>query len=122
VTEDLSFLGEMDVICPVCEGQRFEANVLSVLYRGKSLMDVLNLTLLQALEHFADRNAIVRGLRSAVDLGLGYITLGQATSSFSGGEAQRLKLVRLMQEKDELSSAVLIFDEPSTGLSDTDAT
>jgi len=120
VTEDLSFLGEMDVICPVCEGQRFEANVLSVLYRGKSLMDVLNLTLLQALEHFADRNAIVRGLRSAVDLGLGYITLGQATSSFSGGEAQRLKLVRLMQEKDELSSAVLIFDEPSTGLSDTD--
>ncbi len=120
VTEDLSFLGEMDVICPVCDGQRFESNVLSVLYRGKSLMDVLNLTLLQALEHFADRNGIVRGLRSAVDLGLGYITLGQATSSFSGGEAQRLKLVRLMQEKDELSSAVLIFDEPSTGLSDTD--
>jgi excinuclease ABC subunit A len=120
ISEDLSFLGEMDVICPVCEGRRFEDDVLSVDVRGKNLIQVLALTIDEARTFFYDSPTIVKICDVIIDMGLGYITLGQSTSSFSGGEAQRLKLVSLMKEVKSTHPSILIFDEPSSGLSDQD--
>ncbi len=120
VIEDLSFLGEMAIRCPDCEGQRFLESVLSVKYRELSLIELLDLTVLQARELFFDHRAIKKSLDQVISMGLGYVTLGQQTSSFSGGEAQRLKLVKLMMETKNVQPAFLIFDEPTTGLSDRD--
>lgn len=120
VTEDLSFLGEMDIICPECEGRRFSPAVLAIEYKGKSLIDLLNMTVVQAREFFYDKPAITKTLDAVIELGLGYVTLGQNTSSFSGGEAQRLKLLNLLKDQREDKPCILIFDEPTTGLSDRD--
>ncbi|MBP6219025.1 MAG: excinuclease ABC subunit UvrA [Oligoflexales bacterium] len=127
LVEDLSFLGEMSVICPDCEGRRFHDDILSVCYRAHNLNQVLALTVEQALTLFFDQPSIRLGLQAAMDLGLGYLTLGQNTSSFSGGEAQRLKTLSLIQKvhlSDKKSNPqkplLLIFDEPSTGLSAKD--
>ncbi len=120
ITEDLSFLGEMEVVCPVCEGRRFDSKVLSVQYKSKNLIELLKLTIAEAREFFADDAEIARGLDAAISMGLGYLSLGQSTSSFSGGEAQRLKLVKLVFQDNSKTPSLLIFDEPSTGLSDSD--
>lgn len=120
VVEDLSFLGEMDVICPLCEGRRFGDEVLAVEYRGKNLLGVLALTIAEAREFFFEKAGIVRICDLMLGLGMGYLTLGQHTSSFSGGEAQRLKLVGLMRDVKDTKPSILIFDEPTTGLSDRD--
>lgn len=121
VVEDLSFLGEVQVRCPQCEGKRFSASVLSVKFRSKTLLDVLSLTVHEASELFFDQMDIRKVLQPVLDLGLGYLTLGQATNSFSGGEAQRLKLLSLLKEtSSSVKSMLLIFDEPTTGLSDKD--
>ena len=121
VEEDLSFLGEVDVTCPQCEGRRFHQTVLSVKYRGKNLLEILSLTVHEAYEVFYDNQEISETLKPILELGLGYLTLGQATSSFSGGEAQRLKLLSLLTETGPSGKTmVLIFDEPTTGLSDKD--
>lgn len=120
VVEDLSFLGEMEVTCPVCAGRRFGDDVLAVEYRGKNLLAILALTIAEAREFFFERPAIVRICDLMLGLGMGYLTLGQHTSSFSGGEAQRLKLVGLMRDVKDAKPSLLIFDEPTTGLSDRD--
>ena len=120
VVEDLSFLGEMEVMCPACEGRRFRDDVLTVRYRDRSLNEILKLTVAEARSFFFDRPSIARTLDQVIDMGLGYLTLGQHTSSFSGGEAQRLKLVGLMRDVKESKPSILIFDEPTTGLSDKD--
>ncbi len=120
VEEDLSFLGEVEVTCPQCDGKRFSSEVLSVKIREKNLLDVLSLTAQQAYEVFYDQQDIRKVLAPVLDLGLGYLTLGQATNSFSGGEAQRLKLLSLLKESSASKSMLLIFDEPTTGLSDRD--
>ena len=120
VSEDLSFLGQMDVLCSVCNGARFEIRVLSVKLRGKNLNEVLKLTLAEARQVFYDVKKLCRPLDAAIEMGLGYLTLGQATSSFSGGEAQRLKLLSLLQDSKNFRPSILIFDEPSTGLADSD--
>lgn len=120
VVEDLSFLGEMDVICPACNGRRFDDEVLSVELRGKNLLAILKLTVVEAREFFFDRPAVVAVTDVVIAMGLGYVTLGQGTSSFSGGEAQRLKLLSLLREVKATKPSILIFDEPSTGLSDSD--
>jgi excinuclease ABC subunit A len=121
VVEDLSFLGEMAIICPSCNGKRFDEKVLEVEYLGKNLTDVLGMTVAETRELFFAHRALVKVLDSVIDMGLGYITLGQHTSSFSGGEAQRLKLLRLMKTaKHGEKPKILIFDEPTTGLSDKD--
>lgn len=123
VIEDLSFLGEMEVICPACNGRRFGDTVLAVEYRGKNLIDILRLTVAEARELFYDRPQVRRITDTVLGLGLGYLTLGQSTASFSGGEAQRLKLVSLMAEAKDGKApkpSILIFDEPTTGLSDYD--
>lgn len=120
VVEDLSFLGEMEVVCPSCRGNRFTEKVLRVDYRGKTINDILRLTLEEAREFFFDRAPVVRALDTLIGMGLGYIQLGQSTSSFSGGEAQRLKLAHLLLDMKSLGRSILIFDEPTTGLSDRD--
>lgn len=120
VTEDLSFLGEMDVTCPTCQGRRFGEDVLSVRWKNRNLIELLTLTVAEARSFFFDRPQLVRILDIVMDMGLGYLTLGQNTSSFSGGEAQRLKLVEVLLRTAGGKPGILIFDEPTTGLSDTD--
>ncbi len=121
VDEDLSFLGEVQVSCPQCQGKRFSPDVLSVTVRGKTLLDILQMTVHQAFDFFFDHNEIRQTLAPTLELGLGYLTLGQATSSFSGGEAQRLKLLSLLKETGiQRKPLLLVFDEPTTGLSDKD--
>ena len=120
VTEDLSFLGDMEIVCPACGGARFDENVLSVTFKGKNLIDVLAMTAAEARTFFFDQKAIVECLDAVLKVGMGYVTLGQSTSSFSGGEAQRLKLVQIMRDAKKGKPSVLIFDEPTTGLSDQD--
>lgn len=120
VVEDLSFLGEMSITCPLCQGKRFTEKVLAVTYRDKSLLDVLAMTIDEARAFFFDRAAIAEPLEIVRRMGLGYVTLGQSTSSFSGGEAQRLKLTSVMMNADGGKPSILILDEPTTGLADSD--
>lgn len=120
VSEDLSFLGEMDVLCPECQGRRFGDEVLSVKWRDKNLSEILALTVEEARAFFHDRPGISGVLDHVIAMGLGYVNLGQHTSSFSGGEAQRLKLSELLRDVKSGKPKMLIFDEPTTGLSDVD--
>jgi len=120
VVEDLSFLGEMEVTCPACQGRRFEDPVLAVDYLGKNLIDILRMTVAEACAFFFDKAPIRRICEQVIGMGLGYVSLGQSTSSFSGGEAQRLKLIARVRDVTNAKPAILIFDEPTTGLSDRD--
>jgi excinuclease ABC subunit A len=120
VVEDLSFLGEVEVLCPSCHGRRFDDRVLQVSYKGYNLNQIFGLTVRQARDVFADRPPMRVVCDRVCELGLGYITLGQHTSGFSGGEAQRLKLLSMTAETDDLKPMILIFDEPTRGLSQVD--
>lgn len=120
IVEDLSFLGELAVTCHVCEGRRFGDEVLEVRYRDKNLIDILKLTLTEAREFFFDRPSLVRLLDDIIAMGLGYVTLGQDTSSLSFGEAQRLKLLGFLRESNGSKPSILIFDEPTSGLANSD--
>lgn len=111
----MKFLADAKVLCPVCEGDRYHANVLEVKFDGLSINDVLNMTIDQALQRFQNFARIVRKLQPASELGLGYLKLGQPTSSLSGGESQRLKLVPLLTKRMNPGTLV-IMDEPTTGL------
>ncbi|MDD9951465.1 MAG: excinuclease ABC subunit UvrA [Zetaproteobacteria bacterium] len=119
VTEDLSFLGEMDVLCPDCEGNRFSAEVLSVTVEGCSLIEVLNMTVAQVGDFFWFDPKIKELLKPLISLGLGYLPIGRSTSTLSGGESQRLKLAPTLSAKKHRKTC-FVFDEPTTGLSDTD--
>ncbi len=120
VEEDMSFLGEVDIICPTCNGKRFNDDVLTVKYKDKNFIEVLNLTVLEAASFFMDQPKIKSILDRIIDFGLGYLNLGQSSSSFSGGEAQRVKLLKMLLENKGKDSYILIFDEPTTGLSTSD--
>ena len=120
VVQDMSFLGEMDIVCPVCNGKRFKDEVLTVSYKGLNLNEILSLTAKQARSFFCDIPKITKVLDEVEKLGLGYISLGQATSSFSGGEAQRLKLLSVSELNTKSQTVCLILDAPSTGLASSD--
>lgn len=120
VVEDLSFLGDMEVTCPVCNGRRFEDQVLAVSFNGKNMTDILAMTVAMARQFFFELKDVVGICDAVIEMGLGYITLGQHTSTFSGGEAQRLKLLSVMRGLGRSKPMILILDEPSTGLSDLD--
>ncbi|MEZ4741182.1 MAG: excinuclease ABC subunit UvrA [Bdellovibrionota bacterium] len=120
IEEDLSFLGDMQVICQSCSGCGFKDEVCSIYYKDKNLIDVLNMTVAQCREFFFDIPKVVKVLDEVINLGLGYLTLRQSTSSFSGGEAQRLKLLKLLNQRQDGKPSILIFDEPTSGLSDYD--
>ena len=122
IKEDISFLGELDVTCGDCDGKRYKAQLLDVRYQGKSIDDVLRLTVSEASEFFENSGKISHVLAEVTELGLGYLTLGQTTSTFSGGEAQRLKILKLLIAATPATAGpkLLIFDEPTGGLSEDD--
>jgi excinuclease ABC subunit A len=114
---EMQFMADVFVPCPVCAGRRFLPEVLAVRWRGLALHEVLQLTVDAARRHFADLPAIDRPLAALAEVGLGYLPLGQPLNTLSGGESQRLKLVRYCAEVDAAAGhALLLLDEPTTGL------
>jgi excinuclease ABC subunit A len=112
---EMQFLSDVYVTCEACEGARFTKEVLGVRYRGKSIQDVLSLTVSEALSFFSGRTKMVAPLETLSEVGLSYLRLGQPLSTLSGGEAQRLKLASEMSRSD-YRGVLLLFDEPTTGL------
>jgi len=114
---DMQFLADVEVVCEVCDGRRFQERVLEAEFNGKNITAILDMTVEDAVAFFAEHPAIVRGLQPLADVGLGYLRLGQATNTLSGGEAQRLKLAsHLAEAEGREGNLLLIFDEPTTGL------
>jgi excinuclease ABC subunit A len=112
---EMQFLADLYLPCPVCKGRRFRQEILDVRYRGVSIGEVLDLTLVEATELFADQKPIISALSPVRDVGLDYLRLGQPISTLSGGENQRLKLARCLRLNGE-ERTLLILDEPTTGL------
>lgn len=112
---DMQFLADVYLTCDTCKGKRFKTEVLNVLYKGKNIYDVLDMTVDKAVEFFADSPRTVRSLKVLQDVGMGYLHLGQPATTLSGGEAQRVKLATHLTKKDHQDN-LYIFDEPTTGL------
>ena len=118
ITIEMQFMADITLECEHCHGKRFKQDVLDVLYRGKSIYDVLEMTVNQAIEFFSEDTAckkIVNRLRPLQDVGIGYVKLGQAGSTLSGGESQRVKLASFLAQENA-QPTMFIFDEPTTGL------
>ena len=118
VTIEMQFMADITLECEHCHGKRFKQDVLDVLYRGKSIFDILEMTVNQAIEFFSEDTAckkIVNRLRPLQEVGIGYVKLGQAGSTLSGGESQRVKLASFLAQENA-SPTLFIFDEPTTGL------
>jgi excinuclease ABC subunit A len=112
---EMHFLPDVYVPCEVCHGKRYNREALEIHYKGKTIADVLDMTCEQALEFFANQPAIARKLQTMVDVGLGYIHLGQSATTLSGGEAQRIKLSAELSRRPT-GRTLYILDEPTTGL------
>jgi len=112
---EMHFLPDVYVKCDVCKGKRYNQETLEVKYKGKSIYDVLRMTHNQALEFFENHEKIKRILQTVVDVGLGYIELGQSSTTLSGGEAQRMKLSRELSKRST-GKTLFLLDEPTTGL------
>lgn len=118
VTIEMQFMADITLECEHCHGKRFKQEVLDVLYREKSIYDILEMTVNQAIEFFSENpvcKKIVTRLRPLQDVGIGYVKLGQAGSTLSGGESQRVKLASFLAQENA-QSTLFIFDEPTTGL------
>jgi excinuclease ABC subunit A len=115
----MHFLGNVDVACSACNGKRFHDEVLKILYRGKNIAEVLELSVDEAFAFFKDQPAISGYLKTLTEIGLGYIHLGQSSSTLSGGEAQRIKLATELLQPDT-GNTLYIFDEPTVGLHTAD--
>ena len=111
----MSFLPDVYVRCDECEGKRYNEETLQCLYKGKSIYDVLDMRIEEAVEFFSARPKILRKIQTLMDVGLGYIKLGQPATTLSGGEAQRVKLATELQKKPT-GKTVYVLDEPTTGL------
>ncbi len=114
-TIEMNFLPDIQVPCEECHGKRYNRETLEVRYKGKSIADVLDMTINQAVEFFENVPDILRKIKTIQDVGLGYIKLGQSSTTLSGGESQRVKLATELSKKDT-GSTVYILDEPTTGL------
>ncbi|WP_372770454.1 excinuclease ABC subunit UvrA [Lutibacter sp.] len=118
VTIEMQFMADVHLECEACKGKRFKKEVLQVIYQGKSINDVLNSTIDDAVTFFTKHNEtkIAKKLKPLQDVGLGYVTLGQSSSTLSGGEAQRIKLASFLVKGTRQDKSLFIFDEPTTGL------
>ena len=112
---EMDFLPDVYVPCPTCKGKRYNRETLEIRFKGKSIADVLDMTVEQAVEFFENQPRILRRVKTLEDVGLGYITLGQHATTLSGGEAQRVKLATELSKKDT-GKTMYILDEPTTGL------
>ena len=124
ITIEMQFMANIVLECEHCHGKRYKQDVLDVLYRGKNIYDILEMTVNQAIEFFSEDPAckkIISRLRPLQDVGIGYIKLGQAGSTLSGGESQRVKLASFLAQENA-SPTLFIFDEPTTGLHHHDVT
>ena len=124
VTIEMQFMADVVLECEHCHGKRFKQDVLEVLYRGKSIYDILEMTVNQAIEFFSEDPAckkIVSRLHPLQDVGIGYVKLGQSGSTLSGGESQRVKLASFLSQENA-QPTLFIFDEPTTGLHHHDVT
>jgi excinuclease ABC subunit A len=112
---EMNFLPDVFVECESCNGKRYNRETLEIKYKGKSISDVLNLTIEESLPFFEAIPKIHRVLKTLNDVGLGYVTLGQSATTLSGGEAQRIKLASELSRKGT-GKTIYLLDEPSTGL------
>ncbi|PBS14041.1 excinuclease ABC subunit A [Lysobacteraceae bacterium NML93-0792] len=119
VSVELLFMPSVYAPCPTCHGQRYNAQTLEVRLRGKTIAEVLGMTVTEAAAFFADDAAVARPLSVLLDVGLGYLRLGQPATEFSGGEAQRIKLASELQ-RAQRAGTVYVLDEPTTGLHPSD--
>ena len=117
ITVEMQFMADLILECEECHGQRFKREILDVQFQGKNINDVLNMTVSEAIQFFSEhkRKAIVNKLKPLEDVGLGYIKLGQSSSTLSGGENQRVKLAYFIGQEQQ-DPTLFIFDEPTTGL------
>jgi excinuclease ABC subunit A len=113
---EMQFLADVHLTCESCGGKRFKEEVLEVQYHGKSVFDVLDMSVDEAIEFFADEKAIKTAIQPLQDVGLGYIKLGQSSDTLSGGEAQRVKLASFLGKGKGIGHMLFVFDEPTTGL------
>ena len=112
----MQFLADVHLVCEVCGGKRFKEEVLDVTYNGKSVHDVLQMSVDEALPFFKDEKSIYNAIKPLQDVGLGYVKLGQSSDTLSGGEAQRVKLASFLGKGKQAGNVLFIFDEPTTGL------
>ena len=112
---EMHFLPDVYVPCDVCEGKRYNRETLEVKYKGKSIYDVLDMTVEEALEFFKNVPSIERKIQTLYDVGLSYVKLGQPSTELSGGEAQRIKLATELSKRST-GKTIYILDEPTTGL------
>lgn len=121
ITIEMQFMADLHITCEVCEGKRYKSDTLEVTFNGKSINDVLNLTIDESIDFFVSESShlckrIASQLKPLKDVGMGYIRLGQSSSTLSGGEAQRTKLASFLTKGVLEGSTLFIFDEPTTGL------
>jgi excinuclease ABC subunit A len=118
ITVEMQFMADVHLECDVCNGKRFKKDILEVQFEGKNIDDILNMTIDDAIAHFQTykQDKVVSKLQPLQDVGLGYVTLGQSSSTLSGGEAQRIKLASFLVKGNTKEKALFIFDEPTTGL------
>lgn len=118
ITIEMQFMADVHILCDECQGKRFKAEVIDVKFENQSIDDVLNMSIDEAMVFFKKYNQdkIVRKLKPLQDVGLGYVALGQSSSTLSGGEAQRIKLATFLGKSNNTQNTLFIFDEPTTGL------
>lgn len=116
IVVEMQFLADVRLVCEECGGKRFQKPILDIRYKGKNISDILDMSVDEALIFFEDEKEIMERLKPLQDVGLGYICLGQASSTLSGGEAQRVKLASFLGKEKDNRHLLFIFDEPTTGL------
>jgi len=121
ITVSMQFMADVHLPCETCDGKRFKSETLEIQYRNTSISDILEMSIEEALAFFKDGSdkleaKIVEKIQPLVDVGLGYLTVGQSSSTMSGGEAQRIKLASFLSKGKDQPSTLFIFDEPTTGL------